>query len=361
MKNNAVLIVDDVEINRMMLAELFSNDYEIMEAADGERAMELIEKHSEELAVILLDIVMPRKDGFDVLDFMRFNRYAEDIPVILISAAEVDNAEIEGLKRGASDFITKPFNANVVKQRVRNTIELFRYKRSLERIIKQQTDKLMGITEFVIDVLVSVMQAKKSGAKNSLQRIRSYTREILNFVYEYSDEKYGLTPQKISLISTASVLHDVGVLLMPENLGRNVVQMTDDERDAYEKHTQRGCDIISSIQNTENQEYINMAFEICRSHHERWDGSGYPEKLVGDEIPISAQVVGLADTYDALRLGELTGREFEHTAAVEAIVRGDFGAFSPILTESLKMMEEQFAEIYDQYFEKPENVEVGWI
>lgn len=349
MKNNTILIVDDVEINRDMLAELFSNDYNIVEAEDGEQAMSLIEERKDELAIILLDISMPVKDGFDVLDFMRFNRYTNDIPVIMISATDSEVAEMEGLKRGASDFITKPFNANVVKQRVRNGIELFRYKRSLERIIKQQTDKLTGITEFVIDVLLSVMQQKNSGARNSAQRIRAYTREVLNFVYEYCDEKYGLTPQKINLIAMASILHDIGELLIPENLTDGKVQLSEDQQKTLESHTERGCKIIGSMRNVENTEYIEMAMEICRYHHERWDGSGYPEKLVGDEIPISAQVVGLADTYDALREGTKTGRKYSHDDAVDAIVRGDFGAFSPVLTESCKIMQDALREIYNQY------------
>jgi len=346
MENNIVLIVDDVEINRDMLAELFSNDYSIVEAEDGEQAMEMIEKYKGGIAMILLDIIMPKKDGFDVLDFMSFNRYSNDIPVIMISANDSDSIEMEGLKHGAVDFITKPFKANVVKHRVRNGIELFRYKRSLERIIKEQTDKLTGITDFVIDVLISVWQKKDSSARNAIYRVRSYVKEILSFIYQYSDEKYDLTPQKISLISTASVLHDIGELLVPGKSASSPAQLSDAEKEALEQHTQRGCEIIESIQNVENREYIEMALEICKYHHERWDGSGYPEHLVGDEIPISAQVVGLADTYDALRQGTVTGRRYTHPEAIDSIVRGDFGAFSPILTESCKMMQDKLKEIY---------------
>ncbi len=348
MKSNVVLIVDDVEINRDMLAELFSNDYTIMEAADGEQAIEIIAAHKEEIAIILLDVVMPKKDGFDVLDYIRFNRFLNDIPVIMISAADAENVEMEGLKRGANDFITKPFNANIVKQRVRNGIELFRYKRSLESIIRQQTEKYMGITEFVIDVLISVMQVKNNSTRRSLQRIRSYTKEILGFIYEYCDDKFGLTVQKIGLISTASVLHDIGMLLIPEEIIERRSQLTPDERRVLESHTEQGCQIIESMSNLENREYIDMALEICRCHHERWDGSGYPEKLVGDEIPISAQVVGIAEMYDELREGSATGRKYSHGEAMEAIGRGDFGMFSPVLVESCKLMADNLNDIYMQ-------------
>ncbi|MDL2237580.1 response regulator [Christensenellaceae bacterium OttesenSCG-928-K19] len=349
MKNNIVLIVDDVEINRMMLADLFSNDYGIMEAANGEEAMTLIGEHYQEFAIVLLDIVMPEKDGYDVLDFMHFNRYLNDIPVVMISASESEAAEIECLKRGASDFIIKPFNPNIVKQRVRNVIELFRYKRSLERIISEQTEKFRGITEFVIDVLVNVMQVKNSDTRRSTQRVRAYTREVLNFIYDYCDEKYGLTPQKIELISASSILHDIGQLVIPENLIGKTIQLTDEERRTLEAHTSRGCQIIESMNTLENREYIDMALEICRYHHERWDGSGYPEKMVGDEIPISAQVVGVADTYDSLRSGVQTGRKYTHEEALGSIERGDFGMFSPVLVESCKMMADKLDEIYEQY------------
>ncbi len=348
MQNSIILIVDDVEINRDMLAELFSNDYTIVEAEDGEQAIRKIEEHKDDIAIILLDIIMPKKDGFDVLDFMRFNKYSNDIPVIMISANDSDSIEMEGLKHGAADFITKPFKANVVKQRVRNGIELFRYKRNLEKIIKQQTDKLTGLMDFVIDVLLSVLQKKNRSAKNSVYRVRAYTKEILAFVYEYSDEKYGLTPQKISLIATASVLHDIGEILIPDNLISSTGQLFGGEKEAFESHTRRGCEIISSIESMENEEYIKMALEICQHHHERWDGSGYPDHLVGDEIPISAQVVGLGDAYDDLREGGMTGRKYSHEEAIEAIIRGDFGGFSPILTESCKMMQEKLEEIYSE-------------
>ncbi|HBU11742.1 MAG TPA: hypothetical protein DEB31_03145 [Clostridiales bacterium] len=349
MKNNAVLIVDDVDINRSMLAELFSNDYDIIEAMDGEEAMKLIGEAPQRFAIILLDIIMPQKDGYDVLDFMHFNRYLNDIPVVMISAADAEAAEVECLKRGASDFIMKPFNPNVVKQRVRNVIELFRYKRSLEYIINEQTSKFRGVTEFVIDVLLSVMRVKNSDSRHSSQRIRVYTREILNFIYEYCDEKYDLNLQKIELISASSILYDIGLLAIPGGLNDSKTVLTDDERRMLEAHTVRGCQIINSINTQENNEYIDMALEICKYHHERWDGSGYPERMVGDEIPISAQVVGIGETYDSLRSGFLTGSTYSHDEAIEAIDRGDFGMFSPVLVECCKMMADKLDEVYQQF------------
>lgn len=350
MKNNLILIVDDGEINRDILSALFKDDYDILEAENGEIAMRLIKENKDDLAMILLDISMPVKDGFDVLDFMRFNRYSDDIPVIMISATDSEADEIEGLKRGASDFITKPFNAKIVKQRVRNGIELFRYKRSLERIIAQQTNRLTGITQFIIDVLLTAMEQKNANARNIIQRISLYTELILNYIYEYSDEKYNLTEQKIELIAAASLLHDIGELALPDfSVKDNKSFISARDKEIFESHTDRGSAIIKSINNSENDEYINTALEICLNHHERWDGSGYPNQLVGDEIPISAQVVGIADTYDSLRRGSLTEHPYNGRDAVEIITRGGFGVFSPVLTESLKMLEDKLDDIYTQF------------
>ncbi len=179
--------------------------------------------------------------------------------------------------------------------------------------------------------------------------MRAYTKELLSFIYEFSDEKYGLTAQEISLISTASILHDIGELLVPEHLITKQIQLSAQERALLESHTVIGCEIIESLDDIENQDYMQTALQICRHHHERWDGSGYPDKLVDNEIPISAQVVGLADTYDALREGVKAARHYSHAEAVEAITHGEAGAFSPLLTESCKMLGDRLDEIYRQY------------
>lgn len=346
MRNKTILIVDDEEINREMLAALFEEEYDILQAAGGEEAMQLIEHHADELAVVLLDILMPEKDGFAVIDFMRFNRYKRDIPVILISASGGASTEAKGLKMGADDFISKPFVAEIVRQRVENTIELYRYKRSLEEMIKKQTEKFNEISEFVIDVLMTVMQVKNSASRVSTLRIRSYTREILEFLEEYTPDSYDLSPETINQIVMASVLHDIGEIAVPQELFERQSLLSNDEQKILESHTIRGCEIIESLENIENGEYIHTALDICRYHHERWDGSGYPDHLVGNDIPLAAQVVGLADTYECLREGTLTGRRFSHEEALEAIEHGEFGAFSPILTETCKIMGDRLNDIH---------------
>lgn len=348
MNNNTILIVDDEETNREMLAALFEDEYTVIKAAEGEEAMRIIHEHHDELALVLLDLLMPIKDGFAVIDFMKFNRYKRDIPVILISAASDVENEARGLKSGADDFISKPFVPAIVRQRVTNTIELYRYKRSLEDMILKQTAKFNEISQFVIDVLMTVMQVKNKNSRTSILRIRSYTREVLEFVREFSPDSYKLTGELISQITMGSVLHDIGEIAVPQELFERQSFLTPDEQSILESHTIRGCEIIESLEGIEDSEYLDTALDICRYHHERWDGSGYPEHLVGDDIPLSAQVVGLADLYESLRQGTLTGRRFDHDEAMDAIEHGEFGAFSPILTESCKIMGDRFNEIYEQ-------------
>ena len=349
MENNSILIVDDNEINRDILSNLFFDEYNIIEAENGDEAIRMIKENKNNLAVMLLDINMPVKNGFEVLDYMRFRRYNEDIPVIMISASD-SKGEIEGLKRGASDFITKPFDERIVKQRVKNAIELYTYKRNSDSKLNKQSKQLAKITDLVTDVLLTAMRQKNSGVDNSVKRIKEYTKLILNYICEYSEETFGLNEEKIEQIAAASVLHNIGELSLDEDMTeKNKHLMSAADKLKIESHTERGCQIIESISNVEKGEYINYALEICRNHHERWDGSGYPNQLIGNEIPLSAQVVGLADTYDALRKGELSDHPFNGKEAVEIITRGDYSAFSPFLAESVKMLEDRLNDIFLQY------------
>lgn len=346
MTNDIVLIVDDEVINREILSAMFQDSYRVLQAAGGQEAMDLITQHRHELAVVLLDVMMPDRDGFAVIDYMKFNRYKRDIPVILITASADVDMEARGLQAGADDFISKPFTAAIVRQRVANAIELYRYKRSLEEMIKDQTAKFQDISQFVIDVLMTVMQVNNQNSRTSILRIRSYTEAILEFISEFSPETYSLSSEMIKQISMGSVLHDIGQVAVPQELFERQSLLTPEEEKIVESHTIRGCEIIESLGNIENGEYIQTALEICRYHHERWDGSGYPDHLAGDEIPIAAQVVGLADLYESLRQGTVTGHHYSHEEALEAIETGEFGAFSPILTESCKLLGDRFREIY---------------
>lgn len=345
--NKAVLIVDDSEINREVYAAQFEDDYDVLQAASGEEAMRVIEEHRKDIAVILLDLVMPRKGGFEVLDFMRFNNYKDRIPVILLTGDENQSMEMKALQKGADDFLTKEADANVVRRRVANMIQLYEYKRQLEEMIDEKEERLHSMSQFVIDALLAVMEAQDPESRASLLRIRSYTREILEFLSSYWDEFYALQPDEIKVIEDVSVLHDIGEVAVPESIFAKQPLLSVEEQKIYESHTMHGRDIVQSMESIENTQYAKAACEICESHHERWDGSGFPQHLTGDQIPVSAQVVGLADTYEGLRSGALTGRSYSHEEALSAIERGEFGGFSPVLTETCKVIGDRMAQIYE--------------
>lgn len=346
----AVLVVDDELMNREILEELLQDEYDVLLARDGEEAMRMVDEHHDRIAVMLLDLVMPKKNGFAVLDYMHFNRYDQDIPVIVITGDEKSQSlEASALEKGAVDFITRPIDESIVKKRVANTAELYEYKRSLEEQIREQTKNAEEVSTFVIDVLMTVMQARNSHARPSILRIRAYTKAILESLAGYWDSFYALSPDEIRVIVAASVLHDIGEIAVPQEIFEKQPLLSAEEQAVLESHTVHGCRIVRSMDRLENRTYIETALDICRYHHERWDGSGYPDHLVGDDIPLSAQVVGLADTYEGLRTGVLSGRKYTHEDAMYAIEHGEFGAFSPVLLETFKILESDILNIYSEY------------
>ena len=338
-----ILVVDDIELNRAILEELLKSEYDVIHADGGAQAIDILDAHRSDISLVLLDIVMPEVSGYDVLNFMDFNKLLKDIPVILITAAGSDEAEEKGLVMGAVDYIRKPFYPGIVKRRIKTMIELYRYQNDLENLIEEKTEALSDINETIVAVLTSVMETKTMESKEHIQRIRLYTKELLRYVYEYYDDSYGLTPQKIEMIGMASILHDVGELMIPEAIVNKDEKRTEEEEKLFEQHTTKGCQLIEPLRNIENELYTNYCYNICRYHHERWDGSGYPDKLSGDHIPICAQAVGLAHQYDE-QMNKLGG---DHEKALHILFAPESQKFSPVFTETLKLIGSSFAEIYE--------------
>lgn len=345
--SRAILIVDDAPLNREILKEIFKDNYEILEADDGVMAMEIIEERSQDIAVVLLDLFMPNKNGYDVLDFMNFNRYLRDIPVILISAEDSPEAEETALEYGAIDYIRKPFYLNVVKRRVERTIRMNEDSKGLESIIDGQTKQIEEFSESILNVFSAIIQYKDKNAKKSIRRVYLYTRKLLERLYESSDNYYGLTPRKISVITMASTVRDIGELTMEDRIVQGKHNLSPEDAVIYQQHTVRGCEILKAMANQRNKMFIKYAMEVCRYHHEKWDGAGYPYGLSGDEIPISAQIVSVADTYECLRTGTLKGRLYPHATAVNSLTKGEFGVFSPELIECMKLIDGNFEEIFE--------------
>lgn len=343
----AVLIADDVALNRAILGELFKDKYEILEASDGLSAMKIISEKYRNMAVILLDLCMPNKDGYDVLDYMNFNRYSLEVPVVLISTETSPETERKALEYGASDYIRKPFHLGVVKRRVERVIKLFWENKELAITIDEQTRLLDRYLDSIINVFFSIMQYKHKPVSASIRRVQQYARKLLENLYQDSGNYYSLTPSKIAVIASASTVRDIGMLAVDDRIISRCPNLKADEWNEYQMHPVRGCEILKALAGGKNKLFIQYALEICRYHHEKWDGSGYPDGLAGDEIPISAQIISICDTYDSLRSGLIiAGNNYSHAAAIDAICKGEFGVFSPVLIESLKMVEQSFETIY---------------
>ncbi len=345
---NRILIVDDIEINREMLAELLGNEYDVLLADGGRQAIELLDQNRKEISMVLLDVIMPEVSGYDVLRYMGFHDMLRDIPVMLITAEGSDEMEEKGLSMGAVDYIRKPFAPDIVRRRARTLIDLYKYQNRLEDAVEEKTEALSDINEMIVAVLTSVMETKTMETKEHIQRIRLYTKEILRYIYEYYDDNYDLTPQKIEMMGMASILHDVGELMLPEAIVNKREKLSPEEHAVFMTHTTKGCRLIEPLQNLENEFYANYCYNICRYHHERWDGSGYPDKLSGDNIPVCAQAVALAHKYDELMCKYGGG----HDQAVHALQTQEAQRFSPVMTETLKLVGENCRNIYESNREK---------
>ena len=355
-----ILVVDDVMINRGILTEILENDYEVIEADNGKTALELIEKNINDLAVVLLDLMMPVMDGYQVLDNLRSRNILEQLPVLVISGETEIESEKRCLDLGASDFIKKPFNDTIVLCRVNNIVTLYQYKNHLEEKIEEQTVELIKqnealnektrqlerFNETIIDILGTVVESRNLESGDHIQRVKKYT-EILARCLMVEYPEYGLTEEYVHMMVPASALHDVGKIAIPDSILLKPGRLTSEEFDEMKKHTTRGCEIIDSIIEGWNDEYKTLSYEICRHHHERYDGHGYPDGLVGENIPISAQIVSIADVYDALVSKRVYKDAYGKDTAFHMILNGECGTFSPKIIDCFIKSKELFEKVFE--------------
>lgn len=349
-EQDTILVVDDMEVNRVILCEIFKQDYRILEAEDGAQALELIQKEKERLAIILLDIVMPNVDGFQVLETIS-ETIMKKIPVILITGDPTTQPEEKGYAFEVADVIRKPFSPHVVRRRVENIINLWKHKNNLEHLVKKQTERLerknqelRETNNKIIDTLATVVEFRDSESGEHIKRIKGFTRILLNYVMKYYKE-YELTEEQMEKIVEASAMHDVGKIAIPDNILLKPGKLTSDEFEVMKLHTVKGCDIIDTISFMNDKEFFQYCYEICRYHHERFDGRGYPDHLKGEEIPIAAQVVSLADVYDALVSERVYKAAYEPEEAYQMILNGECGIFSPKILECFRMAKEEFENL----------------
>lgn len=355
-----ILVVDDMEMNRELLNEMLQNQYDVMLAPNGKCAIEMLHQYADELSVVLLDLIMPEMDGFGVLDIMQRENIIHKLPVIVISGDTSTEAEGRCFDFGVSDFIQKPFNASIVRRRVKNVISLFTYQNQLEatvekqteelrrqnQMLRQQADRLRETNIKIIDILGNVVESRNLESGEHVKRVKGFTR-ILGYQLMKDYAEYGLTPERVDMIAEASALHDVGKIAIPDNVLLKPGRLTDEEFDLMKTHTTKGCDILNNIEGIWEDDYREASYEICRHHHERYDGRGYPDGLQGEDIPLSAQIVSVADVYDALVSERCYKKAFSKEEAFHMIQEGKCGTFSPKLMEAFRHAKEDFEKLAD--------------
>lgn len=330
-----VLVVDDSDMNRFLLSQILLDDYNVIEACDGVEATQIIQDHFKELSIVLLDIVMPRMDGFGVLEFMNANDLIQDLPVIMISSMDEDSAIRRCYELGISDYVRRPFSADVVGKRVYNIVRLYQRQRNLQREIRKQIEEREKNSRVVTSIISHVVENRNGESGPHVIHVEQITEIILNRLTELTD-MYKLSKEDKKQISLASALHDIGKIGIDEKILNKPGKLTEEEYGIMKTHTTIGAIMIHQVQMEEDDTLIQFAYEICRWHHEKWDGRGYPDGLKGNYIPISAQVVSIADVYDALVSERVYKKAYSHKKAIEMIINGECGEFNPLLIQCLK-------------------------
>lgn len=353
-----ILIVDDVDINREILSEILHEDYQILIAENGKDALKIIEEQHDELSLVLLDLVMPVMDGFSVLEELQKKPWNKQIAIMIISGDNAVKTEARCFELGVADFIHRPFNNRLVKRRVHNVVALYQYQEELEqkvekqtevlrkqfRLLQQQAEQLRRSKDKVIDILGTVVEYRNLESGEHILRVKGYTRILAERLMQDYPE-YGLTQEKIEIIVAASALHDIGKIAIPDSILLKPGRLTAEEFEYMKSHTTRGCEILNSIENAWDEEYGRVSYEICRYHHERYDGKGYPDGLKGEEIPVSAQIVSIADVYDALVNERVYKSAFTKEKAFQMIITGECGVFSPKLLDCFWNVRKEFEQL----------------
>lgn len=352
MNNNRVLIVDDTEINRVMLSDILEKDYYIVEAADGKEAIRILSQHHADISIVLLDILMPHMNGFEVMQIMNDQGWISEIPVIIISSESEGSYIDRAYELGATDYIRRPFDENIIRHRLNNAIMMYSNQKRLEDIVVEQIAEKEHNNLIMIEVLSNIVEFRNGESGLHVRHIRVLVDIFIQKIQQLTD-RYPISEERAALIANASALHDIGKISIPEEILNKRGKLTKEEFELMKTHSEAGAHIMENILKTQSGELIEISRDICRWHHERYDGSGYPDGLVGDEIPIEAQIVSLADVYDALTSVRVYKPAYDHDTAIAMILNNECGVFNPVLITCLKelapdlprLIEEQTAEM----------------
>lgn len=337
-----ILIVDDVEFNREILREIFEEQFEVLEAEDGQQAIDIIDKYKEEISLMFLDLMMPKKNGLDVLSHMRKRKLIDHIPVIMITGEATVESDTKAYEYGAADIIYKPFAAKVITRRAMNIMEQYRNREKTEAELEKRTkelreskEKLAQTNRFLLDALGSIVEFRSLECASHVKRVIEFTRIILEYVKSCYPE-YGLTSEHIELMSSASALHDVGKIAIDDAILKAPRRLTIQEFEEMKKHTLYGCEILEKFK-IQGDEFFEYSYNICRWHHEKADGKGYPDGLKGDEIPIYCQAVAVADCFEALISKRVYKDAVSCIDSYNMIMNGECGAFSDVILDCFEM------------------------
>jgi len=346
-----ILIVDDIEINRMILREMLQDEYSVIEAACGNEALDILFKQEIMPTAILLDIMMPGIDGFKVLEHIKNNESTKNIPVLFITAADSDETESRGLTSGAADYITKPFNHDVVRARVDNHISLARYRHKLEQLVAKKAAEVTKTYEQTLEVLATIIEYRNLESGAHIRRTTLLSEVLIAKLLEVDKFRALLQSENIPSLIKASALHDIGKIGISDSILLKPGKLTAEEFDIIKSHTGIGSHIIDSISETlpDNDMYLKYAKDICHFHHERWDGKGYPSGLKGEEIPLSARIISIVDVYDALVSPRCYKNPYPHDVSVEIIMEGRGTQFDPDIIDVLPEVAKIFKNIEESY------------
>lgn len=362
MARDTILIVDDAELNREMIKFIFEEQYNVLEAEDGQQAIDLINERGEDLCLIFLDLLMPKKSGLDVLHFMNLNSYIKYIPVIMITGESTDESDEKAYEYGASDIIYKPFAPNVVMRRAKNIMELFEYRMNIEQELDERTRelrdsrrKLEQSNDFLVNALSSVVEFRSLESGEHIHRVKYFTKLFLKYLREFYP-KYNITKESSALIVNAAALHDLGKIAIPDSILLKPGRLTAEEFEEMKKHTIYGCELLEKFKQEDN-EFYRYCYDICRYHHERYDGCGYPDRLKGDEIPIWAQVVSIVDVYDALVSERVYKSPYDVEEAARMIKDGECGIFSPEMLDCFELAKAELFAATENKFSFADSIE----
>lgn len=347
MEKQKILIVDDSAMNRMLLEDILEEQYDVMEAEDGMQALEILAENESDFWLVLLDIMMPEMDGFDVLNHINKHYWSDRIVVMMISSDDSPENINHAYSLGAFDYISRPFDPLIVRKRIANTLYLYARQHDLENAMKEQFYEQQKNNELMITILSHIVEFRNGESGVHIQHVKIITELLLKHLVQLTD-KYSLSAEEIALIGMASAIHDIGKISIPEEILNKPGRLTDEEFAVMKTHSAIGAQMLADLPGELFESpLVKVAYEICRWHHERYDGRGYPDGLEGKDIPISAQVVAMADVYDALTSERCYKKAFSHEEALSMILEGKCGVFNPLLLQCLTETEDKLKKLLD--------------